>query len=310
MNAASAPSLSNLSSIDLNLLVMLDAIITEESVTLAAQRVSLSQPAMSHALARLRRLLGDDLLIRNGARSRLTPKAERLRGPLREVLRRTADLLDDGDFDPATDTREVIVGMTSSTTRVIGGALAGMIAQEAPGMRLRVLSAQRLTDAMFTQAGVDVLLVSETHETRHPRERLYEDEWVVISGHPDLADATARELVSTQPHVVYGPLLSRRPYQALREAGIAWTTQTTVDDTLILADIVAATSLVAVHRRRVVDTLRIEGLRTARFPVDAGVIGMDLVWNPWTAEDPFRAWMRDLLRRAIPAYHSPGRYAS
>lgn len=295
-NAILSPS--ELASIDLNLLVMLDAIITEESVTLAAHRVALSQPAMSHALARLRRLLNDDVLIRAGARSRLTPKAERLRGPLREVLRRTVDLLAGGDFDPAADTREVVVGMTSSTTRVLGGALAGIMARDAPGMRLRIMSAQRLTDAMFSQAGADVLLVSETHETAHPRERLYEDEWVVISGHPDLADATARELIGSRPHAVYQPLLSRRPYQALREAGIAWTTHTTVDDTLILADIVARTDLVAVHRRRVVDALAIDGLHAARFPVDAGVIGMDLVWNPWTGEDPFRVWLRDVLRRA------------
>src|SRR6059058_1887219 len=76
----------NLNSLDLNLLVALDALLREASVSRAAMRIGLSQPAASHALQRLRDLLGDPLLVRTGARMELTPRAQTLRGPLAQAL--------------------------------------------------------------------------------------------------------------------------------------------------------------------------------------------------------------------------------
>ena len=72
----------NLAALDLNLLVALDALLLEANVSRAAMRVGLSQPAASHALQRLRDMLGDPLLVRTGARMELTPRAQALRGPL------------------------------------------------------------------------------------------------------------------------------------------------------------------------------------------------------------------------------------
>src|SRR3954452_1974418 len=96
----------NLGGLDLNLLVALDALLSERSVTRAAQRVGLSQPGMSNALARLRRLLNDPLLVRQGATLVPTARAEALIGPVHEALeliRRTLDV--PAGFDPQTDPR-------------------------------------------------------------------------------------------------------------------------------------------------------------------------------------------------------------
>ena len=76
----------NLNSLDLNLLVALDALLREANVSRAAMRVGLSQPAASHALRRLRDLIGDPLLVRTGARMELTPRAQALRAPLAQAL--------------------------------------------------------------------------------------------------------------------------------------------------------------------------------------------------------------------------------
>src|SRR4051812_41791993 len=76
----------NLTSLDLNLLVALDALLLESNVSRAAMRIGLSQPAASHALQRLRDLLGDPLLVRVGARMELTPRAQSLRAPLSQAL--------------------------------------------------------------------------------------------------------------------------------------------------------------------------------------------------------------------------------
>ena len=92
----------NLGGVDLNLLVALDALLSERSVTRAAHRVGLSQPGMSNALARLRRLLGDPLLVRRGAVLVPTARAEALAGPVREALELIRGAIDaPARFDPS-----------------------------------------------------------------------------------------------------------------------------------------------------------------------------------------------------------------
>ena len=83
----------NLTSLDLNLLVALDALLPEANVSRAAMRIGLSQPATSHALQRLRDVLDDPLLVRVGARMELTPRAQSLRAPLAQTLDQVRELL-------------------------------------------------------------------------------------------------------------------------------------------------------------------------------------------------------------------------
>ena len=91
----------NLNSLDLNLLVALDALLREANVSRAAMRIGLSQPAASHALQRLRDLIGDPLLVRTGARMELTPRAQALRAPLAQALDQVRSLFIADDFDAA-----------------------------------------------------------------------------------------------------------------------------------------------------------------------------------------------------------------
>src|ERR687887_2910363 len=95
----------NLNSLDLNLLVTLDALLREANVSRAAMRIGLSQPAASHALQRLRDLIGDPLLVRTGARMELTPRAQGLRGPLAQALEQVRDLFTRDEFDAARSER-------------------------------------------------------------------------------------------------------------------------------------------------------------------------------------------------------------
>src|SRR5215468_9770818 len=101
----------NLAALDLNLLVALDALVSETHVGRAARKVGLSQPAMSHALARLRALMNDPLLVRSGTRMQLTPRAEMLRGPLAQALEQVRGLFVADRFDPATSERRFAVMM-------------------------------------------------------------------------------------------------------------------------------------------------------------------------------------------------------
>ncbi len=299
-NDETSASQRRLASTDLNLLVALEAVLEEVSVTRAAQRVGLSQPAMSHALARARRIFGDQLLVRVGGRSVLTPRARRLRGPLRDVLRRTERLFLEGDFDPSTTERTITIAMSPSTAMVLGRRLTRLLAREAPGARLRALTMQRLDDDLFISAEADVMLMTESFDTAHPRERLYPDEWVVIGGEPGLSDGRALELLAEREHVVHEPLLERAPYQALRRAGVGWTAAIRLQDPLLVPRFVAGTPRVGVHRRSVLDSVESWGVWEAAFPVEAGPLGMDMIWNPWGQEDAFRSWLRGLLERSAP----------
>ncbi|MGW4025750.1 LysR family transcriptional regulator, partial [Streptomyces sp. NPDC005009] len=171
--------LDRLASVNLNLLVPLLALLEERSVTKAAERVGLSQPAMSHALTRMRRLLGDDLVVRHGSGVTLTPRALELVGPLRSALQQTARIVNFPVFDPATDRRIITVAMTTSTAFVVGPRLTRLVRERAPHTTLRLRTITVPAETTFTDQGVDVVLISEGHFSPYPRERLYDDRVVV-----------------------------------------------------------------------------------------------------------------------------------
>src|SRR5437016_10379641 len=126
----------NLASLDLNLLAALDALVCEAHVGRAATKVGLSQPAMSHALARLRALMADPLLVRIGARMELTPRAQALRAPLAQALDSVRAVFVRENFDPATSRRRFVLMMPDLVTDLVMPPLLERIGPEAPGVRL------------------------------------------------------------------------------------------------------------------------------------------------------------------------------
>ena len=129
----------NLASIDLNLLVALDALLAEAHVGRAARRLGRSQPAVSHSLARLRELLGDALLIRVGSRMELTPRAFSLREALPDVLGRVQSLLVTESFVAATSVRRFQVVIHDHLADLVVPAIVRRLSAEAPLTQLEVL---------------------------------------------------------------------------------------------------------------------------------------------------------------------------
>src|SRR5262245_14963522 len=128
----------NLASVDLNLLVALEALIAEAHVGRAARRIGRSQPAVSHALMRLRDLLGDPLLVRIGSRMELTPRALALKESLPDALERVRSLLAPESFDPATSGRGFLVVHDHLADLIVPDIVRRM-QRDAPGVRLEVL---------------------------------------------------------------------------------------------------------------------------------------------------------------------------
>jgi DNA-binding transcriptional LysR family regulator len=164
--------MNDLRRIDLNLLVILDALLSEQHVTRAAQRLHLSQPAVSHALARLRDLLGDPLLVRAGATLVPTPRAMELIAPLAEALAQVQSLLAPNAFDPATAKRTFRLAMSDYGAAIVLPGLIRTLRREAPGIDLQISHASRegMLDAVLNgdidlAAGVFPELPNELRST-------------------------------------------------------------------------------------------------------------------------------------------------
>lgn len=288
--------LDRLASVNLNLLMPLLAILEERSVTRAAERLGLSQSAMSHALARMRRLLGDELLARQGNSVMLTPRARELVVPLREALQQAADVVRFPGFDPATDRRVITIALTTSTAFVLGPRLGRLVAERAPNATLRLRTIIVPTEATFTEHGVDVVLLSEASASPYPRERLYDDRCVVVASSETPPEATALDLLTTQPHIVVDSQRRVFPYAVLDEKGVTYRVGQLVSDFLLVPYLVARVGGVALLRFRVASAMReLIDLRIEEFPFTLPGLGIDMVWNPHLGDQHFIAWLRQLL---------------
>ena len=298
---SSERELARLASADLNLLVPLLAVLEERSVTRAAARVGLSQPAMSHALRRLRSLMNDQLLVRQGGAMVLTPRAEELVAPVRRALHESSRILSPPAFDPMVDERIIAIALTTSTAFVLGPRLQRVLARRAPNCTLRLVTSNLDSPTMFTDAGIDVLLLPEAFSSPYPRERLYDDRVIVIASPDVRADASALELITEEPHVVFTgvPTGRTRSYEVLDEHEVQYTVRATVSDYLVIPHLLTTWRGVATHRYQVgVEFRASHGLRLLEFPYPIQSLAIHVVWNPWLVDDQYRRWLRSVLIEA------------
>jgi DNA-binding transcriptional LysR family regulator len=211
----------NISKIDLNLFVVFDAIYTEGSVSAAARKLNLSQPAISHALARLRILLGDPLFERQGQRMVSTFVARGLIEPVRAALRALELTLRQADhFDPATSSRQFSLAMRDVLESATLPALMRQVVQQAPHINIaasRVARRELVTELALgtVDAAIDVLLPLPP-EVKHTR--LARENTVVVArrGHPAIG---ADGLISLDEYLSHSHVLvsSRRQGQGLED---------------------------------------------------------------------------------------------
>jgi DNA-binding transcriptional LysR family regulator len=143
-----------LANFNLNLLLALDGLLAERSVTAAAKRVRVTPSAMSHSLAELRELLGDPLLVRSGRAMTLTPRAESLVGPLHKLLVDTERLLGSGTtFDPTSAERHFVIAAPDFLATMLLPPLLAAAAREAPGVLIEIVPSARRGNAWLLETG-------------------------------------------------------------------------------------------------------------------------------------------------------------
>src|SRR5712691_3097321 len=170
-----------LGAIDLNLLVVFDAIMRDRSVTRAGNRLGLSQPAMSHALTRLRHMLKDELFVRSPKGMIPTPRAEQLALPVRRALDELQHSLEPTQFDPSKATRTFQVAVDNYAAVVLVGPLASRIIKIAPGVTLEFRPSGTLNLPDLLDRGEIDLAIGPFAEQgeRFSRQPLLQDDFVV-----------------------------------------------------------------------------------------------------------------------------------
>ncbi|MFD0687469.1 LysR family transcriptional regulator [Actinomadura fibrosa] len=293
------------SRMDLNLLVALDALLEEGSVTGAAERLHLSGPAMSRTLGRIRKALGDPVLVRSGRAMVPTPRALAVRAEVHELVQRARTLFSaGGDLDPATLTGAFTLQAEEGTVAVIGGPLLERVHREAPDVTLRFLAeGPRDTHALRRDTvDLEIGVIGEHPDTRI--EPLLEDRFisVVRPGHPlagrepSLAEWTAAaQLVNTRRGRLTGPM-----DELLAGMGRSRSLAGTVPNVSTALLLVQETDFMGFAserlHRRLVDRL---GLERVPVPLELPPLHLSMGWHVRYDADPAHAWLRRCVREVV-----------
>jgi DNA-binding transcriptional LysR family regulator len=297
----------NLGRIDLNLLVHLDALLTERSVTRAASRVGIGQSAMSHNLARLRELFGDELLTRGSDGMRLTPRAVTLLEPVRTMLAQVETLVSrEKAFDPATAVRTFRFGLSDSMEVLIMPALLARMREVAPGIHLRLtdFDASKLideldADEMDLAIGYDMMLQGQIH---HKRRKLFTETWLCMfnAEKTGITAPISLDDYLRLPHVV----TSLRPGRnargivdiALDKLGLHRSVALTTSRFLTTPSLVAQAPVLVTMQARLARRFAADfglSLSLLPLPLDLGKMTMSLLWHASYDHDPAHAWLRE-----------------
>ena len=290
----------NLNSLDLNLLVALDALLREASVSRAAMRIGLSQPAASHALQRLREVIGDPLLVRTGARMELTPRAQALRG-VAQTLDQVRGLFTPDEFDAARSERQFRLMMPDLAVELLMPPLMEKVTRLAPGVTIDVVPwrGSAIFTAEFARTIDLIISIGDAFKGFH-RQRLYidSDALAVRRDHPVGARLKKREAFLTARHVA---VVIRGQNEDLidtwlRSKGIERRIALVVPGYIEALHITARTDLVAFVPRRLIAALTKQlALITVTPPLDPGIDEQHLFYPTRAQFDPGSIWLRKLM---------------
>ena len=292
-----------LSDIDLNQLVLFQQLMVERRVSRVADNMGLTQPAVSNALAKLRRLFDDELFVRTPGGMMPTPFAEQLAEPIGCALGMIhSGLNQHRPFDPATVKRAVTVGMTDIGEVVFLPALVERLRREAPGISLSTVrnSATNLRDDM--EAGKVDLAIGPLPQLKAGffQRRLFRQRYVCLfrKGHPldrkrlSLTDFKAAEhLIVVSAGTGHGKV-----DDLIRRAGVERTVRLTIPHFVSVGHILQRSDLVATVTERLAESLAEPfGLTYRPHPVDLPEIAINVFWHAKVHRSPAHQWLRTVV---------------
>ncbi len=305
----------HLNRFDLNLLIALDALLSEKSVTRAGERTYVSQSSMSGALQRLREYFGDDLLVRSGREFELTPLAQMLAAPIRDILLRIQAALDGKpSFEPGTAKRVFSIVMSDYCFVAFMREVVLRLQKQAPGVTCRVepldvTSVNRLEagDVNFCllpetpQLIGNIALIKEASNSMTLRRtKLFSDDWVcaVCRDHPTIGESLTLEQYLALPHAVadFGLGTTTVEDLAIRLQGLDVSVCVSYGGFSALPLILPGTSMIATIQRRLARFLEpLLPIRILEPPLSLPPIQETLFWHERHEFDPGHMWLRNVM---------------
>ncbi len=304
---------------DLNLLIALDTLLREKNITRAAEKVFVSQPAMSAALHRLRDYFGDPLLIRVGRDMELSPRGQSLVEPVREALLLIqATLGTQPTFTAATTQREFTLIMSEEAVPDLLPALLERVSSEAPGIRINIELVTQSALSRLEYGDVDLCLCLDSLRLFEARAypdtlrsvRLRQVRWIcaVDRDHPSVGDSITAEQYFSLPHVFGRPNGYTASAQELvrRLLDIDLQVHMTVPSLLHLPLVLRGTRMVATLPERVAYMVSATmPIKTFSLPVETPTMHEILLWHKRNDSDPAHAWLRELVVRLTQSRQEP-----
>jgi DNA-binding transcriptional LysR family regulator len=289
----------NLRQFDLNLLIALDVLLTERNVTRAAERLFLSQSAMSGMLARLRQAFGDELLVRVGRHFEPTEFAASMATRVHECVLDLEDLLDATQpFDPASDARAFRISASDYAVLLLFGPLMQRLTKFAPNMSAHFLRLGLSVGEHLASGDFDFAVMPAEVEPSLPSLPIFEDTWVCAAwaGHPSLGAELTVDDFLRHPHLTFNisdpwhiSIADDHASRLGRERRIVASTASFTAAPFLLS----GTPVLTIVPRRLGERMRVAAdIRLLELPFAIPPLREKLAWNPRFTTSPAHVWMR------------------
>lgn len=294
----------NWGAFDLNLLIVFDAVMQERSVTRAGSRIGLSQPAMSHALNRLRYMLKDELFVRTPEGMVPTPRAETLAQPLRNALSEMQLALEPAAFDPAASDRRFALAINNYSAVVLAPPLVAAVSAAAPTVHLDLRPSGTLDIVDRLDRGdLDLTIGSvDSPGERFATAPLLEDRFVMVMrrGHPASRRKLPAAAFAALPHLEISSSREDTGFinRWLAERGLVRRIALRAPY-LSAAPILAQSDMVATLSRRIAqEFVRNHPLQIREPPYDSPRVRTIMLWHRRLDRHPAHRWIRDVILSA------------
>ncbi|WP_036478289.1 LysR family transcriptional regulator [Myxosarcina sp. GI1] len=296
---------TNLRQIDLNLLIALDVLIAEASVTKAAERLNMSQSAMSYSLKRLRTILGDDILVRTSREMEVTPYARQISDRIRQILTEIQlTLLEPDEFNPATASETFRIAASDYVEATLGINLIRQLTTQAPGIRIRIsnLDKETIMDAL-DENRIDIAINPELPlKSWHVAEKLYREEFVCVMRGDDSASELSVANYLERSHILvslrddfqgaYDKILA----QQQQSRRVIWSTPHFMVVSLLLAN---SDCIALLPKRMAQQCAKNMNLSLLPPPIPIKGFTVSMVWHQRNTNNPAHQWLRQQIVAAV-----------
>ncbi|MBU2515863.1 LysR family transcriptional regulator [bacterium] len=295
----------NLADFDLNLLVVFDAIYKEKNLTRAGQRLNLSQPAISHALNRLRNAFDDPLFVRHGYQMEPTPLTEELKENIKKVLELTERTLEDrGSFDPYRSTRTFYIGMQDYPMIVVLPRLIQTLNESAPNVNIRTfhMSIEGRKTALEDGKLDMVIGIRQDFGSSIFQQYLFKDNEVCIfrRDHPTIKEELTLEqyLQAEFIGLSISDIKQARIDRRLKEMGYKRKTRLTVENEVTIPQLVSRSDYLANIARLVANEyLPWLPIKALPLPIELEELEFFQYWHDRHQKDPGHNWLRQTIKK-------------